>query len=179
MIAKRTLKIIVSIALFLGIIICFNVFANTAKNEESEIVLKQKGAITNNKKLQDKLNTMKDFEDKLGGKYIDENGVLNVNFVGDVNSIEKDMKIDGVKYHSVKHTLKELNDIMDILNNNHEEFGIMAAGVDEKLNKIIIELDNLDSEIIDKIKKRVDPSAIEIKKREPNLKAVLTSSKED
>ena len=65
---------------------------------------------------------------------------------------------------------------MDFLNNNLKEFGIMSLGLNQKDNKIIVELAEMDSKIIEKINKMVDPSALEIKQRDPNMQTIFTTS---
>ena len=167
---KKILKIMVSISLILAAFVSVNVFANTPEDKESEMVLKQQDALANNKKIQDKLKDRKDFEARLGGKYIDEEGKLHVNFVGYINSIPEDMKLAGVEYHSVAYTLEELQAIMDTLRDHYKELGDMGAGIDESLNKVLIEIDTGNTEVIEKIKKLVNPEAIEIKHRDPNMK---------
>ena len=59
---------------------------------------------------------------------------------------------------------------MDTLRDHYKELGDMGAGIDESLNKVLIEIDTGNTEVIEKIKKLVNLDAIEIKHRDPNMK---------
>ncbi|MNH30912.1 hypothetical protein D3C79_912310 [compost metagenome] len=56
-----------------------------------------------------KLKASTEMQDSYGGAFLDKEGNLNINILGDNDKFKKNIELDStVKYHSVKHSLKEL-----------------------------------------------------------------------
>lgn len=98
-------------------------------------------------------NVQDNYPDNYGGAYIDSNGILNINIVGDDSNIKKD---SNVIYHKVKFSLKDLNKAVDKLGKQMQTLGIGALGCDEEKNRVVVWLSNLDDQTIDLIKSNVD-----------------------
>lgn len=115
------------------------------------------------------------YASEYGGAYIDEKGTLNVNIVGDGPNIKKliesaNTKTINIKYHSVKYSLQNLKDMDNSLCDRLVELGIKALEVDEKNNKLIIYLKDLqDAQKIENIKKIIDSPAIEYQKMDGEI----------
>ncbi|MDR3601602.1 MAG: hypothetical protein P4L49_14165 [Desulfosporosinus sp.] len=115
------------------------------------------------------------YASEYGGAYIDEEGTLNVNIVGDGQNIKKliesaNTKAININYHSIKYSLQNLKDMDNSLCDRLVELGIKALEVDEKNNKLIIYLKDLqDTQKIQNIKKIIDSPAIEYQKMEGEI----------
>lgn len=105
------------------------------------------------------------YPDDYGGAYIDDDGVLNINAVGGkVKSIEEMGKNYKIKYHNVKYSLNYLTEIVDTLSSKMNKLEIFSVSLDEIENKVIVCLDNLTPEKIEKISKLINnSSAVEYK----------------
>jgi hypothetical protein len=134
------------------------------RNINIENIIKIQGnELVKYEKIQSKLIEDKNFNDNYAGTFIDELGELNVNYAGDIKYIEKE--IIGVKFHEVKYTKKYLEKTQETLSSKMNELGILAMGLDEENNKVII---YSTSEILNKakIQEIVDIDAIEFKLQE-------------
>lgn len=117
--------------------------------------LEQK-AIENNIQLQKALKLNESINDSYAGVYIDDEGILNVNFVGDVTKIKSFTEIDNVKYHQVEHTYEELEKGMIALQDKMVDLNITLVAIDEKQNKLAIHVKELDDKKIQAINQYVD-----------------------
>ena len=132
--------------------------------EQYHIMLKE---FKSNKANRSNIN--KEYPDNFGGSYIDKEGNLNINIVGeDANDIKALLKSDKVKYHKVKYSKNYLEELVDKLNKcaieHPDEFGIEQVVLSESNNKIIVYLRNMSDNEINAVKKIVDSPAIEFAK---------------
>lgn len=163
---KKVSKIAVLVAFILLVSAfgtCFAVARIASKKPSME------GIFMNPSKVADTVNKYKSlYPDNYGGAYIDENGILNINIVGDESSFSKE---PNVIYHKVKYTLVELQNALDKLTEKMQTLDIVTVGVDEEKNKVIVTVKSMDSQTVDLIKKTVsDPDLLEITQQDPNLK---------
>lgn len=181
------MKIKKIISLVLSFCIILSTFATNVYAQEddniSQKILKQEKALSNYFEITDKINDTKEYKDAYAGAYIDTDGNLNINFVEEkniINSIEKELKLEDVKFHSKKHSLADLNNVMNILSSKMVALDIGQIVLDEENNKVYVYLNDLNSNKINIISKLVTPSAIEFKKQEVKFTstASITNGKE-
>ena len=90
------------------------------------------------------------FIDIYAGAYLDDYGFLNVLFIDDADNIsliENTKKQilasthnDSIKYESASYSDNHLQDILNCIEPIMLKFDIMAVGIDDKLNKVFVEL---------------------------------------
>ena len=90
------------------------------------------------------------FIDIYAGAYLDDYGFLNVLFIDDADNIsliENTKKQilasthnDSIKYESASYSYNHLQDILNCIEPIMLKFDIMAVGIDDKLNKVFVEL---------------------------------------
>ncbi len=154
------------------IIICGAVFAFSIgyKSKATNIDNLEEVNQAENLEIYQKL-TQELSENEYGGGYIDDEGFLNVNIVGNNAQKAKELtKGKQVKYHTVKYSLSDLKEIINTLNTKYYQLGIKRIELDEKNNKVNVYLDSLEESKINSIKNIVDSEAVEIKKIESEIK---------
>ncbi len=105
-----------------------------------------------------------DYEDCYAGAYIDNEGILNINF----KNIIPDISIYNcirIKCHIVNYSLNYLQNIINILTKNILTLEISQLELDEKNNKIYIYMEKLVSTKIERVKNLIDPFAVEFKEK--------------
>jgi len=176
---KRILLVVLTLTCVLSLLLFTN-FADYDPQDEASI--KQQEAIKTLKQLTPKVEKdnyndpvisqlENDYISEYGGVYLDAEGILNVNIVGEAKNIKNLLKDSNVKYHNVKYTKKQLSEINNSLCDRLIELGISAMELDQANNKVIVYLENPDdTKKIDNIKKIIDSPAIEYKKFESEIK---------
>lgn len=71
-------------------------------------------ALERNVEVQEKIRT-NNLGDQYAGVFIDDNGVLNVNFTSNISKAKTAINEDGIKYNQVKYSYKQLKEIMSSL----------------------------------------------------------------
>lgn len=156
-----------SVIIICGAVFAFSiVYKSKATNIDNAEEVNQAEKLESYQKLTQKLS-----ENEYGGGYIDDEGFLNVNIVGNnAEKVKELTKGEQVKYHQVKYSLSDLKDIINTLNTKYYQLGIKRIELDEKNNKVNVYLDSLEESKINSIKNIVDSEAIEIKKIESEIK---------
>ncbi|QTH42999.1 hypothetical protein J4772_00445 [Cohnella sp. LGH] len=121
-------------------------------------------AIENNVQLQKALEFNKSANDSYAGVYIDNEGILNVNVVGDVAKLKTLTAAEDIKYHQVKYTYAELEKGLLALQDKLAELSISQVGIDEIQNKLSIHVKELDDQKIQAISKYIDPEIADFQK---------------
>jgi streptogrisin B len=146
--------------LFFTMLIGGNVFADPGDN--SNFITNQNNALENNKILHENMKKNSELDENFAGAYIDEDGNLNVNYVGDIEKVKNTLKLNNVNFHSAKYSYKHLEDITNKLSDKMIELGIKSVELDDRNNKVIITLDKFDKEKENRIKKEIDSPAMDI-----------------
>jgi hypothetical protein len=144
---------------------------NLESSSKTTALKKQTEALEKKVKIMEKIKKNKKYEDDYAGSYIDEEGNLNINFVGEV---AEDLKIDKVKYHKVKYSLKHLDSVTTELTDSMVDLGITMIEPNEIDNKVYVYLKNINPEMINKVKKVFNSSAIEFKSQELTIQNTAT-----
>ncbi|WBW97502.1 hypothetical protein [Oceanirhabdus sp. W0125-5] len=113
-------------------------------------------------KLLDKLKN--EYIDIFAGYYIDDEGKSNLNFVkgADITEI-KDSIRDAININYVKFSLNYLEEIIELLNDKMTELDIAVIELNQKENRVVVYLKDVEETKINKIKAIIDSSAIEFK----------------
>lgn len=166
---KKTSRIALLITFILAVSVFGTCFASPSIASKIPFI---GGMFMQPTKVSDIVNKYKSlYPDNYGGAYIDENGTLTINIVGDESSVSKD---PNVIYHKVKYTLFELQNAADKLTEKMLTLDIVTIGVDEEKNKVIVTIKEMDPQTIDLIIKTVaNPDLLEITQQDPNLKIVF------
>lgn len=108
--------------------------------------------------------------DKFAGAFVDDQGTLNINLVKGVSPKELYIDDSKIKVHYVEYSYKELNDVfhkIELLVKNQAIQFLVA--IDEKENKIIINI-NQGYETIEKlIRNEIHYPFIEFRVQDSNL----------
>jgi hypothetical protein len=80
-------------------------------------------------------------EDKLGGIYIDDEGRLNILYVGDYSGL--DFGSEEIIYHPAIYTKKHLLEVYTRLSDHAMDFGIISVCVDEINNRVVVGIDDI------------------------------------
>jgi hypothetical protein len=115
------------------------------------------------------------------GLYFGDDGKLVVNVIGDerrkasvVGYVEKYGGHLGVKIVEQKHTLAELMKALAILSEDLEGHGLLSAGLNEKLNRVCVDVRKIDASLEASLEKLVDMALVQL--RETDLAYTLTST---
>lgn len=178
------LKRLLPIFLVLSILLySFGIFSANASDNQSKFQSNQNVAYENYNTIKEHYKTKygKDHPENYAGAYLDEEGNLNINLVGDngiVGESDNDLRIlvkdDKIKYHKVKYSLNHLDNIINSLNDKMVSLDIAAIELDEQNNKVYIYLNDLNNTQISKIKKVIDSPAIEFKQQEQKITLTAT-----
>lgn len=108
-----------------------------------------------------------EYDQFYAGAFIDDEGRLHVNVVEGTDAEE----VIGSKYrnaiiHYVKFSLKDLENIYEVLSDKMIELGISSIAVNEKENKVDVYINELDETNINRIKEVIDSPAIVFKERD-------------
>lgn len=128
-------------------------------------------------------NTISLDSENYSGAYIDDEGNLNIGYVGNYGGALKEMTADQIKeqkikYHSQKYSKKELEDLINNLTANMMDDSIYSIALDEKNNKVIVELYDISNiKFRDKIK-NFPSDMIEFKQKQKELDISLTATVE-
>jgi hypothetical protein len=106
---------------------------------------------------------IKEYKDKYGGHFVDHEGNLTVNFVGEIESINEEMIFKNVKYNKVEFSLDYLKKVVNMLTNQMIDLEIAMIEINEKNNKVIVYIENIDESKKNRVKKIIDSPAIEFK----------------
>ena len=148
---KKILSLITLVCLIL--VIAFAVNAFTKVNQQgNDKLLKEQKRIQNYGIIYEKIKNIKDYEQKYAGAYLDEESNLNINLVGEADSIKNILDLDGIKYHEVNYPLKHLEKIISTLTGKMTELNISEIDVDEQRNKVFIYMKDLDDPQIEKVR---------------------------
>lgn len=135
---RRYLKIM-SLACML-MLFTFNGFVSAESGSDSinSRSTKEERAVELNKVIQEQIHSNSDLEKAYAGVYIDDNGVLNINFVEKSLEVNKFSKsINEVKYNVVANSFEELRETKDVLTDKMNELEIRALGLNEKKIKLL------------------------------------------
>ena len=83
-------------------------------------------------------NTNEKNTDDFGGVFVDENGLYNICVVGNRKPVTSNYLI----YKNVKNSLNFLEDIVNEISNNPQEFSVWRISICEKCNRVLICLDD-------------------------------------
>lgn len=145
------------------IIIVISIFIyNTIVNKQEEVPRMEKYSDISKSILE------KNFPSHYGGSFIDSNGILNINWVGDNEEEVKNLiKNSEVIVNKVQFTLNCLNEIKLSLRRNMSELNIkyMFVGIEE--NRVLIFVKDFTQ--VKKIKEIVNLDAIQIVKTDAEI----------
>lgn len=132
----------------------------------------------NRKYIHSILKLEKEQDVAYAGKFIGDNG-LNVRLVFKsahnisekelADKIEKASEANGLTFIDSQYSMKELEEIRDILWNNRELLNITGIGVQDMDNKVFVQVKKLDDEIKNKISELVDIDALILQEGEATL----------
>lgn len=100
-----------------------------------------------------------------GGAYLDEEGNLNVNIVGEGKKVKELFENKDVNFHKVNYTYESLDSLYKLLSDDMLDLNISLVEVDQQNNKVVVYTEDIDnSEGIKKLTK--NSSALEVRKKD-------------
>lgn len=103
-----------------------------------------------------------------GGAYLDEEGNLNVNIVGEGKKVKELFENKDVNFHKVNYTYESLDSLYKLLSDDMLDLNISLVEVDQQNNKVVVYTEDIDnSEGIKKLTK--NSSALEVRKKDMML----------
>lgn len=103
-------------------------------------------------------------DEQYAGLYL-EDGIYNINIVGEFDDFKDKVKLDNVKFHSVDYSLQYLDEVAAVLSNNMQKLGISMIETNEQDNKVYVYIKGLDDHKRMRIKNVIDSPAIEAREQ--------------
>ncbi len=127
------------------------IYAGVQPNDPNKEISKQEKAIKSYKNFVEKRNLNKEYTDSYAGAYIDDQGNLNINIVGDFSKLKSNVNDNNIKYNNAKWSMNQLEKALEKINKNMDALNIKATELDEKNNTIIVYMKDINNESMKKI----------------------------
>lgn len=162
---KKVLRILLSLMLFLTFFTTLGVSGEAFENKT-----KIKQSISDYSDIISKYKDKDEFTATYGGAYINDDGILVMYFTEKASKELKDNILKNARQEMIiresKYSYDDLNKLMKYLDNNkklNELYDVVSYRVDERENKIILEIYKIDNKKLNKfVKEILDSPAIEI-----------------
>lgn len=172
---KRIMKKLMCVTIVLLFVI-FNMQGVFAQEDEaSKMRINNQGrSLENAAQIEKIIFGNAELEDSYAGLYLDENGNLVVNYVGDYSKIKDQISTEGTTFKNVSNNLKALEDANQKFQNMLGQNGIQSVELSIKNNRVIVTYSStLDFKALDTLS---DGNAVQFIKADPVGESKFTAN---
>ena len=128
------------LAIVILLLVIFNMQGAFAQEDEaSKMRINNQGrSLENAAQIEKIIFGNAELEDSYAGLYLDENGNLVVNYVGDYSKIKDQISTEGTTLKNVSNNLKALKDANQKFQNMLGQNGIQSVELSIKNNRVIV-----------------------------------------